>query len=116
MAELPDPLPRWATEDQIDPVSGQLNVVEPPEGRKDSGWERREIPPRQWKNWFMRGVTQAVAYFAARDSRVDTFTTSELPSSPSTEDGTPLAFVSDIPALAYFDGTDWRRADTNGVI
>lgn len=51
MADKPDKFPDWATEEQADPVSGQLNRVEPPEFRKETGWTRREIPPRQWFNW-----------------------------------------------------------------
>lgn len=51
MADKPDKFPDWATEEQADPVSGQLNRVEPPEFRKETGWQRREIPPRQWFNW-----------------------------------------------------------------
>lgn len=116
MIEKPDALPRWATDEVVDPVTNQANVVEPPEQRKDSGWARREIPPRQWKNWLLRQTFRWLEYFESRDSRVDTYDSSSLPPSPSTTNGTPIAFVSDIPALAYFDGTDWRRADTNGVI
>lgn len=51
MADKPDKFPDWALEEQADPVSGQLNRVEPPEFRKETGWQRREIPPRQWFNW-----------------------------------------------------------------
>lgn len=50
----PDKLPEWASQDVTDPSSGQPNVSEPPEARKDSGWNRREIPPRQWFNWLHR--------------------------------------------------------------
>lgn len=51
MADKPDKFPDWALEEEVDPVSGQLNRVEPPEFRKETGWQRREIPPRQWFNW-----------------------------------------------------------------
>lgn len=54
MATKPTVLPKWAEDDQIDPVSGESNVYEPPENRKLSGWNRREIPPRQWFNWLAR--------------------------------------------------------------
>jgi len=65
MAERPDKLPEWATVDEIDPVSGQSNVVEPPPERKESGWTRREIPPRQWFNWLARYYKQWIEW--ARD-------------------------------------------------
>jgi len=54
MAQKPDKFPDWATEEEIDEVSGQANFVEPPDFRKESGWTRREIPPRQWFNWLAR--------------------------------------------------------------
>ena len=54
MADKPEKFPDWALEDEVDEVSGQLNVVEPPAQRFDSGWTRREIPPRQWMNWLLR--------------------------------------------------------------
>ena len=54
MAQKPDKFPDWATEEEIDEVSGQANFVEPPDIRKQSGWTRREIPPRQWFNWLAR--------------------------------------------------------------
>lgn len=54
MAQKPDKFPDWATEEEVDEVSGQANFVEPPDFRKESGWTRREIPPRQWFNWLAR--------------------------------------------------------------
>lgn len=113
MPERPQDLPRWAMEDQIDETSGQLNVVEPPEARKDSGWDRREIPPRQWFNWLARKTAKWVEWLDSRVSVADTYTQAEL---PSTTDIGRVALVTDIPALAYFDGADWRRADNNEVI
>lgn len=50
---LPD-LPKWAFLDQQSGVSGQYNVVDPPNERKDSGWLLGEKPNRQWLNWLAR--------------------------------------------------------------
>jgi len=76
MATRPDKLPEWATVDEIDPVSGQSNVVEPPPERKESGWTRREIPPRQWFNWLARTVGKWIEWardeIDALDGRVTT--------------------------------------------
>jgi len=76
MAERPDKLPEWATVDEIDPVSGQSNVVEPPPERKESGWTRREIPPRQWFNWLARYYKRWIEW--ARDI-LDAATNIETP-------------------------------------
>ena len=51
MVEKPSEFPDWATEEQVDSVSGQTNRVAPPSESQESGWTRREIPPRQWWNW-----------------------------------------------------------------
>lgn len=59
----PDKIPYWAREDETDDVSGQPNVAEPTEGKKDSGWEREELPPRQWLNWLQRLTGEWIAWF-----------------------------------------------------
>lgn len=54
LLEQPTTLPRWATVPETDALSGQPNVVEPPDGKKDSGWHYREKPPRNWWNWIQK--------------------------------------------------------------
>lgn len=51
---MPTVLPQWATDDIQDPVSGQFNVVEPPDEIKLDGWDLGEKPNRQFWNWFNR--------------------------------------------------------------
>lgn len=70
----PDKFPDWATEEQIDPVSGQANFVEPPDSRKQSGWTRREIPPRQWFNWLSKKNAEWLRWFEPRADKVDAAT------------------------------------------
>ena len=43
MATKPDHLPRWATTLVADGVSGQWNIVEPTEAKKDIGIECSEV-------------------------------------------------------------------------
>lgn len=59
-----DATPRWASNDVVDLTTGISNTIEPPEEKKDAGWNRNEPPPRQWFNWFMRGTGQWLAYLA----------------------------------------------------
>lgn len=116
MAEKPD-FPRWATEDQVNAVSGQLNVVEPPEERKDSGWDRFEIPPRQWLNWIARKTYEWLVYIDETRGQLEVFTVSELPSAAENEGR--LVYVSDASGgsvPAFSDGTDWRSVTDRGVI
>jgi hypothetical protein len=54
MVSKPTILPEWASEDRQSLVSGQFNVVEPPDEVKEDGWELGEKPNRQWWNWFNR--------------------------------------------------------------
>ena len=54
MVSKPTLLPKWAENDVVDPQSGQNNVLEPPEEKKLSGWDRLEYPPRNWFNWLGR--------------------------------------------------------------
>lgn len=44
----------WATDDQVDPTSGEDNVAEPGASRKQSGWDRHDPVFRQWLNWLGR--------------------------------------------------------------
>lgn len=60
---MPEPvLPQWASQDVIDPLSGQYNVVEPPLEVKQEGWRLGEKPNRQWWNWFNRQTYECLAY------------------------------------------------------
>lgn len=54
MADRPSDLPRWAT----DPGSR----VEPPEGKKDEGWQEGEKPPAGFFNWLFGKLYDWVAW------------------------------------------------------
>ena len=62
---MPEPtvLPEWASQDVLNQVSGQYNVVEPPSEKKLEGWTFLEKPNRQWWNWFQRQTYLWLAYF-----------------------------------------------------
>ena len=59
---IPSTLPLWATEDQVDPITNQDNVVEPTEAYKASGWNFKDIPPRQYFNWLFRKINEWFTY------------------------------------------------------
>jgi len=63
MATEPAKLPRWATVPATDPVSGQPNVSEPSEGKKDSGYDFQERPPRQDFNWLFNLIYLWIQWF-----------------------------------------------------
>lgn len=58
MPTKPSKLPRWASTDVVDGTSGQNNVAEPSEPKKDLGWDFPEKPNRQWFNWLFRTIYQ----------------------------------------------------------
>jgi hypothetical protein len=62
MTARPSKFPDFARNDVYDPTSGQLNVVEPSEGKKDAGWAYNEKPPRQYFNWMHRLTSQWLRY------------------------------------------------------
>ena len=65
-------LPEWASQDEVDPISGQNNVVEPPPEKKDSGWSYLEKPPRQWWNWLQRQTFVCLEFLFNQASTVTT--------------------------------------------
>lgn len=96
----PDKFPDWATEEQIDPVSGQNNVVEPPDIRKQSGWTRREIPPRQWFNWLAKKTAEWLRWFEPRADKVDAATPGSTPNTLILRDASGRAEITTPEATA----------------
>lgn len=62
MADRPDSYPDWAVVPNVDGVSGQLNFLPPPLPKRDTGFDREEIPPRQWVNWLHRETARWLRY------------------------------------------------------
>lgn len=106
--------PRWATDDQVDVISGQSNVEEPPEDRKDAGWVRHEVPPRQWLNWVARQTYLALQYFEDSRGQLESYDSTLLPLAADNEGR--MVYVSDLQVPAYSDGTDWRRVTDGSTI
>lgn len=57
MADRPTNVPEWATDPGAD-------VVEPPEGKKEIGWQQGEKPPAGFFNWLFAQLTRWIAWFA----------------------------------------------------
>ena len=122
MAERPEKFPEWAKEDQTDPVSGQVNRSEPPEARKDSGWNRQEIPPRQWLNWLTWKANEWIEWLTGRVDELQTDVDgaqSDADAAQTTADTHIDEEVSDSPhgigSVAAFEGDqDLRTTDEVG--
>lgn len=55
MATKPTSTPRWASD-------GAADVIEPPSGKKDTGWLVDDKPPAQWENWLRKITWQWTEY------------------------------------------------------
>jgi hypothetical protein len=71
-----------------DPITGEPNVVEPSARWKTDGWNRTEVPPRQFMNWQGRTFSEWIAYLDERardtmDSRRVFVAGAGLPSIPA---------------------------------
>ena len=104
MADKPEKFPDWAIEDEVDEVSGQLNVVEPPAQRFDSGWTRREIPPRQWMNWLAR---KTGLWFRWVEDRIESLGTASLADTGTGDNDVPTN--SDLGTAAFEDDTRYAH-------
>ena len=74
MADLnarPESLPQWATTEVTNAETGQLNVIEPPQEKKNKGWEFKEFPPRNWFNWLFRTIYYWLRHYAQRTMVAD---------------------------------------------
>lgn len=65
----PSTFPVWADEDQVDPTSGQNNVLTPPTEKQQFGWDRLEFPPRNWFNWLGRYTNRWLQYLAQQENQ-----------------------------------------------
>ena len=59
----PTVFPRFASVDLLNGTGGAPNVVEPSSGKKDSGWNEGERPPRETFNWLHRFTNDWIEYF-----------------------------------------------------
>jgi hypothetical protein len=71
----PDVLPTWATQDLVDPTSGQNNVETPPDQAQQFGWSFQQYPPRNWFNWLSRWTYNWLNYLKQNDSKSRTVIT-----------------------------------------
>jgi len=62
MTTRPTVFPDWALLDQVSGGSGKNNVIEPPAGYQNYGWDYQELPARNYDNWRGRIVTNWLHY------------------------------------------------------
>lgn len=103
--EKPDKFPEWA--------SDGTEIVEPTEGRKDTGWETSQRPPAQYFNWYMNKVFEWTKYLAGPFRGLEDLALASF--RPAIQ----AAFTEDIRGIAADQETHLRRVvavGTNGGI
>jgi hypothetical protein len=117
---MPEPIkpvfPRWASETVLNPISSEANVYEPPEQKKDLGWDLYDVPPRQYFNWLERQTGLALEYLDYHSNRPKIYTIDTLPA--AADNVAQIVFVSDSNGgiLAYSNGTVWKNVTTGNTV
>jgi hypothetical protein len=112
--DRPDKYPDWAMNDVVEPISGQNNVIEPPQVKKDEGWGYRDKGARNWFNWLSRYTANWIRYLDAPA----TFTVGTVPLNVNYPLGKTI-YVTDAAGgaqLAYNNGTNWLRVRDGTII
>lgn len=91
MATKPTILPRWAT-------GGTAQIVEPAEGKKDTGWVPGEQVPAQTLNWWQRYVGDWLAWLNDLTNQALTWVGAAVFSGSATFNGTTI--VTNAPTAA----------------
>ena len=115
-SEKPNKYPRWASSNIKNDISHENNVYEPPEQKKDIGWDLNEVPPRQWFNWLFKTINEWITYFDQHLNRPKIYTKAKLPDAASSK--AQIVFVSNVDGgtLAFSDGANWKKININGNI
>jgi hypothetical protein len=112
--QRPDKYPEWATVNIVDPISGQNNVIEPPQVKKSEGWGYRDKGARNWFNWLGRYTDNWIKYL---DAPI-TYTVASLPAATALPVG-KMVFVTDIGLYSrhlYTDGVNWREVSNGNIV
>lgn len=68
---IPATVPRWA---QTAAGAQAANIVTPPSGQLDSGWNTNQIPPSGWFNWFQNLTYQWILWLQSITQQTLTWT------------------------------------------
>lgn len=113
-AVKPDKFPEWAKNLVQDEHNKEFNRYEPPQAKKDVGWSRGEVPPRQWINYLAWLTNQWLEYLHATQHKPTQYATkTDLPD-PAANKGS-MAYVLDTNSFALCDGSAWVGIRTQNL-
>lgn len=122
----PEVLPSWCTvpvRETItftDPVSGktqtirQLNIAEPNNIIKQSGFVQDSAVVEQDLNWLFNTICNWIAYLDSSLNQIQQYTKSDLPKAK--DNVGKLVFVTDNKSLAISNGANWVKLKMEEVI
>jgi hypothetical protein len=115
--QKPDKFPKWAMNLVQDASNKEFNRYEPPQAKKDVGWSRAEVPPRQWVNYQWWLFNQWLEYLDAKPPIAPRYETkADLP--PASDHTGAIVFVAGEGAdgeLAYSNGSVWREINDRNL-
>ena len=108
--------PRWASVEARGETNNELNVYEPPEDKKNIGWDEDDVPPRQYFNWLARQTNLSLEYLDYHLNRPKIYTITTLPD--ATQNVAKIVYVSDSSGgiLAYSNGSVWKNITTGNAV
>jgi len=117
-APLRPTFPRWATQDIVNPISGEYNVYEPSEQKKDLGWDYNEVPPRQYFNWLARQTELSLEYVEAYTKYTHAvLSASQLPTANASNAGLIYSInTGGIYKPVYCTGSVWKEITLGATV
>lgn len=107
----PDKFPEWATNLVQDDFNKEFNRYEPPQAKKDVGWSRGEVPPRQWVNYLLWLTNQWLEYLDNKPPTPPQYATkTDLPDAALNKGA--IAYVLDTNSFAICNGSEWEAIKT----
>lgn len=107
----PNKFPEWASSLVQSDFNKEYNRYEPPQAKKEVGWEYGEVPPRQWVNYQANLTCQWLEYLDSQKHKAAIYAKKEdLPD--ATESKGFLVFIEDTELLAFSNGKTWQKLTT----
>lgn len=110
----PDKFPRWASYLVQSDINKEYNRYEPPEAKKDIGWEYGEVPPRQWINYQENLTCTWLEYLDNNQHQAAIYKDKKtLPKAK--ENKGKLVVIENTGQLAFSNGKIWKKITTENL-
>jgi hypothetical protein len=110
----PEKFPEWAKNLVQDEINKEYNRYEPPQAKKDVGWLREEVPPRQWVNYKAWLTCQWLEYLYDRLHKPTRYANAAALPDATASEGV-MVYIEDQKILAVSNGTAWQKITTQNL-